>query len=299
LESEKKPLVSIVLLQRKQRYMDNVMLARLASKAWGIDVKGGSDESAEEDASYFAVGESPMFIVKGREGVFLVINHPGPYVEDVEKEAKSIRELRLREHFKQHTAWMSVDLMDSFGETDLAPAYRAIGRLIAELADEDCLIVYGTESGKMVVYSPELDEQLRGQEPLAALDYHPHVPVIEIADDHPAMQAAVAEARKRWPEFVSAFESRAEDQLFSVKARISDGEHSEFIWINVTALEDDRIIGLLGNEPVALPRLHEGDKVTTRLSELNDWMYLAERGAPVGGFTVEVLRRHMQKRAAS
>ena len=96
-----------------------------------------------------------------------------------------------------------------------------------------------------------------------------------------------------WPEFAAAFENRGPKHFFSVKAEVSDGQHSEFIWINVTALEDERIVGRLGNEPVALRGLKEGDIVNTTVGELNDWMYIRD-GDPVGGFTVQVLARHME-----
>lgn len=288
----RRPLISIVLMLKQARYLDEAILAHCASRAWGVEVRPAERGSHDGDA-FFVAGASPLSLIKGPEGIFIVHNHDRPYTDKVEEMADTIPELRLREAFKQHRSWMSVDLLHPLPEADLMATYRAIGRLVAELIDDNCLTVYGPESAKMVVYSPELEEQLRGDEPLTALNYFPSPPVIEIREDDPEMKAAAAEARRRWPEFVTAFESREPDDIFSVKARVSDGTNSEFIWISVTALENDRIIGQLGNEPVALGGMKEGDLVRTTAGELNDWMYLRSDKKPVGGFTVHVLTRRM------
>ena len=52
------------------------------------------------------------------------------------------------------------------------------------------------------------------------------------------MVAAVAECRRRWPEFVAAFEARSGEN-FLVKAPVAHGDNTEFIWLSVTALEND------------------------------------------------------------
>mgnify|MGYP003329175806 CR=1 FL=1 len=57
----------------------------------------------------------------------------------------------------------------------------------------------------------------------------------------PAMGvAAVAEATRRWPEFVAAFSAR-DGEGHSVKAPITRGERTEFIWIEVDRIEPDRV----------------------------------------------------------
>jgi uncharacterized protein YegJ (DUF2314 family) len=102
------------------------------------------------------------------------------------------------------------------------------------------------------------------------------------------MKAAVAEARQRWPEFVAAFQSRA-GEYFSVKAPIRSAGNTEFIWIHVDALDGDTVRGRLGNDPVDLGHLKEGDAVSVPLGEVNDWAFL-QAGQPIGMFTVSVLQ---------
>jgi uncharacterized protein YegJ (DUF2314 family) len=106
------------------------------------------------------------------------------------------------------------------------------------------------------------------------------------------MKAAVEEARCRWTEFVEAFENRQPDQLFSVKAPFSQGDECEFMWLNVSAIENDTIYGELGNDPVNLEGMKEGDRLHVKLSDLNDWIYLKD-GELHGGFTAKVLEERL------
>ena len=100
------------------------------------------------------------------------------------------------------------------------------------------------------------------------------------------MQSAVAEARRRWPEFMAAFQTR-DGELFSVKAPVRGGGNTEFIWIQVESCEGQQIRGTIGNDPVDLGGLKEGDAVAASAEEINDWAFLRE-GQPVGMFTVKV-----------
>jgi uncharacterized protein YegJ (DUF2314 family) len=169
-------------------------------------------------------------------------------------------------------------------------AYPHIGKLVAEFADEDCLAVLAPETSKIVPYDSSLEESLRSKEPLRLFDFPAKVPVIEVPDDDPRMKKAVKEARRRWPEFVTAFEQRELDDFFSIKAPIREGENCEFMWVNATAIEGERIFGTLGNDPVLLKKVRDGDRVVVSVADLNDWMYI-KKGAEdyVGGFTVKVL----------
>jgi uncharacterized protein YegJ (DUF2314 family) len=102
------------------------------------------------------------------------------------------------------------------------------------------------------------------------------------------MQAAVAEARRRWPEFVAAFEQRRAGQLFAVKAPITDGNNTEFMWAAVTAIEGDLVLGTLENEPVDLKNFRYGGRVRIPSIDLNDWI-ISEGDSHRGGFTINVL----------
>jgi uncharacterized protein YegJ (DUF2314 family) len=114
-------------------------------------------------------------------------------------------------------------------------------------------------------------------------------PVIAVAEDDPRMIAAVAEAKRRWPEFVEAFmENTDTDVIFSIKTEFTEGEKSEFMWVEITRIDGDTIHGVLGNHPNELRNIKLGDEVTVNLADLNDWTYF-KNGELIGGFTLEAI----------
>jgi uncharacterized protein YegJ (DUF2314 family) len=299
-EDEGKPLISLVLLLREPRYLDAEMLARQASAAW--DKKISTDDSEGNDG--FVAGESPAFILHLGEFFFLVNNFSTPYVDDPEAAAKEMADLRLSKAMAEHRAWLSVDMLGEAEGEMLAKAYRHIGKLIAALADTECLAIYSPATSRLNVYDAALDEQLRGPDPLKLFAEPTFVPVVTVPDDDPRMQAAVDEARRRWPEFVAAFEKRKEGEHFAVKSRFTEGEEVEWMWSSVTAIENDVILGVLDNDPVDIKKIKAGSRVRIPVADVGDWVCV--RGDDMeGGFTIKVVadaaeqKREEQKDADS
>jgi len=291
---DERPIVSLVLLLRRPRSLGLESLAAAIRRALGVEVWTGVDEPR---GNYYILEEvDPSFIVQLGKQTFLVNNFPVPYMSDPIAEAAEIPELRLQRAVAEHRAWLSVDLLRNdrnertLDGEEIHAAYRTIGPLIAELADDDTLALLEPETGLMNVYGSGLDDELRGPDPRQALTGLAHVPVIAIKDDDPRMIAAVDQARGRWPEFVTAFENRRPGQVFSVKVRLADENAVEYMWISVTALEGDYLYGKLDNEPVGLRQVRLGSRIRSLVSEINDWTFL-EGKTLRGGFTIEVLRR--------
>lgn len=288
-------LVSFVALLKEPRPLEAVYLQTAAKKAWDADLSLGEDAEGEDG---FIVGEDFSCFVMFRGRIMLVNNFPSPYMDDAEKFAESIPDLRLRQIVAEHTAWMSVDAMGaSMGDDPetVRDWYRVLGPLLAEFVDENCLGIYMPDRGRLYAANPETLEMLRSEDPLAKIEAEGgETPVFEVSDDDPAMQKAVEEARRRWPEFVTAFEADNSRQA-AVKAPICRGDNCEFIWIEVTAIENDVIYGKLGNEPVNLPGLKLGSRVRTTVAELNDWGYVDEKGEFIGGFTVAVMMKAAER----
>ncbi|MGD0093512.1 MAG: DUF2314 domain-containing protein [Planctomycetota bacterium] len=291
---DSKPFISLVLLIKEPRQVDDVTLARLASKAWGATLKSGQD--GDNSATDFVVGKSPIFMCRFQDMFFTIHNHAAPYFPP--EVAEETRELRLKKALSEHRAWLSVDLVSSasgkFDESMSNTAYPLIGKLVAELADSDCLAIYCPETRQMNIYDPEIGAQLRGRDPLSGAFKQANVPVWRVGSDDPRLIAAVAEARRRWPEFQRAFEQRAPGQMFSVKARVADGKNAEYMWMKVSAIEHDDIYGTLDNDPVNVTGVKLGDRFHVKVTELSDWMYLEGKDLR-GGFTVKVLRDAAQK----
>ncbi len=104
------------------------------------------------------------------------------------------------------------------------------------------------------------------------------------------MLAAVETARRRWPEFVEAFQTRSgnSEDKFSVKAPIESNGNVEFIWLDVIGLEPDYIHGTLANDPVDLGDLVLGSQVEVPVKDLNDWAFFKD-GVASGMFTVAAI----------
>jgi hypothetical protein len=229
----KRPLVSIVLLLRQGRFLNDKSLARAAHTAWGGDFTTG-EPGAEQN---FVAGETPLFMIRAGGAAYLVHNQSQSYFDDHEKVISQTNELRLRNALSEHAAWIAVDLLDGGHEfPKAAQAYPKIAKLVAELSGPDCVAVLCPESGFVSVYDDTVEEKLRSSDPLASLAAGGQIPVIGIADDDPRMATAVAHARERWPEFLTAFSQRQPGQTFAIKAPVTKAGQTEFIWFRSAKL---------------------------------------------------------------
>lgn len=120
--------------------------------------------------------------------------------------------------------------------------------------------------------------------------------VVQLGADDPGLVAAAEEAKRRWPEFVAAFNERRPGRTCAVKyaAPIKGGGHEQ-IWIMVTALDGDTISGTLANRPVEDIGLKIGDAVKIQAADVKDWLF-NDGGVMTGGFSVATLRNAAGKR---
>ena len=115
------------------------------------------------------------------------------------------------------------------------------------------------------------------------------VPMVQAKDSDPRIVAATAEARRRWPEFVTAFEHPGARKGFAVKHAFPTRDGSkEHMWVNLTAIQGNQIKGTLDDQPLGDIGLKENDPVTLTLADVEDWVY-TDGGRLVGGFSVAAL----------
>lgn len=283
-------VVSLVLLLRDERYLDVAILQRLAERALEVEF----DDSDDPENFVVMVKDDVNYMIRARGEMFLVNNYPRPYVDDVQRAGDEIPELRLRQAFLEHRAWLSVD---RFGPPTLSEeeAFHWIGCLVAELLDEDCTAIFCPTNHRGCVREEDHEEILRGPEPLQIFHTSHRPPVVGASDSDPAMLRAVEEARERWPEFTAAFERRGSGDVFSVKAPIGIGGATEYMWLSVGALENDIVYGRLDNDPVCVGKIKAGDRVRVPAKEINDWLYVSG-DQHCGGFTVAILMAKQQRK---
>jgi uncharacterized protein YegJ (DUF2314 family) len=276
------PPISAVLLLSKPAVLAEDILHQAATHAWGRALDPGHNE--------FIVINGPFTIMTFEGRVIHLIRVPKPYFDDIEGAARAAKELRLQNAIRDHKAWMSLDLLQPQNPAgpEKDECYRRICSLAAQLIDDSCLAVYIPQTGDIRVHDSALREALASNNPLKHIKHAERVPVVPIEGTDAALEKAVAEARRRWPEFVQAFDTRKKSQRFSVKAKFSDGENTEWMWVIVSEIRGDTVVGELGNEPVNVKGLHEGVHVEVPAAELGDWIY-GDRKQMVGGFSVKVL----------
>ena len=274
------PFISVVLHFRRPISLTDEAIQGAIRTAWGRDIR--------KDLNEFVVTQ-PLCFVKF-EGIVLLLTNAGrPYCPAgmLEQALAEFPELRQKEVVREHRAFFAIDLHipKDPGETEKRGCYRRMCSLAAEFADDNCMGVYLPEIGHLRPYDAAMIAALRSDQPLRDLQKWGEPPVIPIEDDDPRLKAAVATARKRWPEFLKAFEQHRPDQTFSVKALFADQDKGEWMWVSVLSIKDELIEGNLDNTPASVQNVREGDRVFIKISEIGDWIY-QDGERVVGGFSV-------------
>jgi uncharacterized protein YegJ (DUF2314 family) len=293
-ETPPKPMISLVHLRSQPRYLEPVVLANALSEAWDAKIFGGEGDPPD-DADGFVAGDGPMYMVmrtKPSFAMFMVHNHDRSYFDDPEAVAKAVTNLRYAQIIREHSAWLAVDLMQvadtAIGQDE---AYRMIGKAVSALADDDVMAIMCPQHRFFNLWSPELEKLLCGDSPLDALREEVKAPVFGVPNGE-VIENAIAEARRRWPEFATAFKNREPgDDRFIVKAPFvgEDGE-TEHMWLQVFGLEPEYVHGHLANHPMHTTKLKQGSQVEVPVAEISDWVCPDAEGNALGNFTHQAVK---------
>lgn len=292
-EDSKEPMISLVHLRQQQRYLEASVLANAFSEAWGLEIFGGAGEPPD-DADGVVAGNGPFYIVIVRKPIFsmfVVHNHDQSYFEKPDEVADGVPNRRFAEVIREHTSWLSVDLMrtdeSSVGQEE---AYRMIGKAVSALADDDVMAILCPQHNYFNLWGTDLEKLLCGDSPLDALKKEVKAPVYGVQDGE-AIEKAIATAREKWPEFVAAFKSReAGDERYLVKASfIGEDDEAEHMWLQVFGLEPEYVHGHLLNEPMHTTKLKKGSQVEVGVSDISDWICPDAEGNMLGNFTNRVV----------
>ena len=106
-----------------------------------------------------------------------------------------------------------------------------------------------------------------------------------MSDDHPAMRAAFAKARRTLGGFLKiAADPPPGTSFHAVKVGLRDGDHTEYFWISDLRRDGAGFVGRLGNTPRMVRGYELGQTIRFSRSEIVDWTY--RQGATTkGNFT--------------
>lgn len=104
------------------------------------------------------------------------------------------------------------------------------------------------------------------------------------------LKLAAAEARRKWSFFEKEFIKKGSDKniSFLVKFPVSQGQTTEHLWINVTAINGPGISGTYDSDADFLPNIHRGDSAGILLKDMEDWM-IDDGVTAWGGFSLQKL----------
>lgn len=115
-----------------------------------------------------------------------------------------------------------------------------------------------------------------------------------IADDDAELNAASAEAVERFGEFLTRFEYRRPSDTFAVKVPFTDDYGREYMWVMVTGVDGEYLIGKLDNRPAYIRSITAGQVVRVPRRGLTDWL-VVRGGIPHGGFTMRVIESRLRR----
>jgi uncharacterized protein YegJ (DUF2314 family) len=277
---------AIVLLLKAPRVVTRDDFERACARAFGARPKA--------DEVIVLPPDIGKFVLRQDSYALALIGRDAAYIEDQAGAAEQLRLFQLKQIILQHRAWLSVDLLGAAGRGSDHEQVRAAAKLAAAFLDSDCLGIYCVSTREFNVISEETAAILRGPRPLDAFKYKNPDTIITVDNGDAELEQATAEARRRWPEFTQAFRNKRPMQGFAVKAPLAASRGGqEHTWIEVERFDDQRIWGILANEPRDLPGLKIGDPVSVRLSDMEDWIY-QNGNVMAGGFSIAILEKRRQ-----
>jgi uncharacterized protein YegJ (DUF2314 family) len=121
--------------------------------------------------------------------------------------------------------------------------------------------------------------------------------LVTVPGEDPEMNNAIQVAKKTYPAFLQQFrdpDSSVSD--FSVKMRFDYGEgNGEHMWLSNLYSRDEKLFGVLGDDPVKITTVHAGDSLEIKEDRLSDWMYI-KGNKLVGGYTIKAIYRKMSEK---
>lgn len=214
-----------------------------------------------------------------------------------EETAAGMEDPRARRAVHEHTAWTSVDAhhgMKRMPEPEFRQEMyaRLLGIVAAKLADEHCLMFYLPAEKRLGECTPQSIAALARGNPAAVFDDDAmNAPVINVADTDTQINAAMAEANRRLPELLSAFERYGVECSPIVKAKfVASDAQVEYMWGELLSISPSSLRVEIVNRPNHPGVPTQGTIVEVPPSTIVDWAY-GEKGQIHGMFVEKLLNK--------
>ncbi len=282
--------VSIVMLRSSPRLPTEGEVTEVARRCFRVKFEIKAMPMSDSHAvGYLILTEElpPLGLIASSKG------YMAP--EEAKELASRLEEPSVRAALMGHVAWLSIDAM-GLGERDpsrLEVVYLLLGKLAAEFYDDECVLLYLPASERIALPSERAKTLLASDQimDLFADDWL-HAPVVEAKAGDRSMEAAMREARARFPEFVREFEGQGDAFVGGVKGAFTSGDGAtEYMWIKVTRITSDGVEGVNMNNPVRPDLPKNGARVRVTLDKIADWICKDEKGEGMGAFLEPLLGR--------
>lgn len=267
---ERSEVVSLVLLGSTPKLLTAETL-NTALQSIGIPT-----HLEEEKISYF------RGTIEGFE--ITIASLPAPYAPLANV---NLRERRISDVCKSHIAFTMLDIWKAPDTKQRTEGRPLLAKIATALTDEYVLAYFDWTTKKFCLPDENIKELLAKGEIDEALSQVGDI-VINVESDDQRVEAAIAEAQERWPEFVEAFAHRTPDAPFIAKARFEHNDMGEHLWMEVQSCDLESVTGKIANKPYNIPRPREGDIATAQRKDISDWLMRGPNG-PVGGFVERIL----------
>jgi uncharacterized protein YegJ (DUF2314 family) len=119
--------------------------------------------------------------------------------------------------------------------------------------------------------------------------------VVNVAADDAEMEAAIATARSKLPDFWKVFDQPAPgDSDFALKVQITDPNGTEHFWVNELERTDGTIHGTINNDPGIVQSVKFGQRIEVPEADISDWTYM-RGGKMFGNYTLRPLFKSMSQ----
>jgi uncharacterized protein YegJ (DUF2314 family) len=119
--------------------------------------------------------------------------------------------------------------------------------------------------------------------------------VTAVSAEDPEMNAAIATARSKLPDFWRKLEHPAKNESdFCLKVRITDQNDTEHFWVSGVEKKDGKIYGTINNDPNSVKSVRLGQRIEVKEDQISDWLFM-RNGKMVGNYTLRPLMKTMSE----